>query len=375
MNEPRLSVILPVYKAEHYLERCIDSVLVQSFSDYELILVDDGSPDNSGLICDEYASRDQRVRVIHQQNSGSSAARNAGIKDARGEYIYFVDSDDYIEQGLFAAALKAVEGFDLLTINFRKVDDSGEELERHIFNDTVILFESDYERFLFLAGVFFDFRIGFSPWNHFYKRSIIHDNGLSFRDGVIIAEDLCFNFCYLMHADSITFLPGVYYNYLQHSDSVMGMQKCCYGFERMNDLSRSMKNYLLSLNGFDLYKEYYPIIHIQLMNNAVERARENDPQLSYGRIRTIMQEEISDYNFFAKECHEVIRCVKILDRIKRRPRSLKMYYEFKFYADGNVSSLHALQKVDRIVHYRKLAKEVALRIRDKSRQFDKGCTI
>lgn len=367
MNDPALSVIVPVYKAERYLNRCIDSVLAQSYSNFELILVDDGSPDNSGAVCDEYALRDDRVHVIHQQNAGSSAARNAGLRIAKGEFIYFVDSDDYIDQGLFEAALEAVGGYDLLTINLRKVDDSGTELERRIFENAVILFENDFERFLFLVGAFFDFRIGFGPCNHFYKKNIICDNEILFEDGVVIAEDLCFNFCYLMHSDSITFLPGVYYNYLQHGDSVMGMQKFSYGFGRMNDLSASMKNYLQSRDGFDLYKNYYPIIHIQLMNNAVERARENDPRLSFERIRAIMQEEISNYSFFAKECLEVKRCIPMLDRIKRRPWSRKMYYEFRYYADGKDSSLQALKIADRIISYRQGAKETALKIRDKLR--------
>ena len=91
-----ISVIVPVYKAESFLNRCIDSILRQSFTNYELILVDDGSPDRSGLLCDEYAVRDNRIRVIHQQNSGAAAARNAGLDTAKGRWIAFVDSDDWV---------------------------------------------------------------------------------------------------------------------------------------------------------------------------------------------------------------------------------------------------------------------------------------
>ena len=93
---PQISVIVPVYKVEPYLHRCIDSVLNQTFTDFELILVDDGSPDNCGAICDEYAAKDPRVRVIHKENGGLSSARNAGIDIARGDYLSFVDSDDYV---------------------------------------------------------------------------------------------------------------------------------------------------------------------------------------------------------------------------------------------------------------------------------------
>ena len=93
---PMISIIVPVYKAEQYLRPCIDSILAQTYTDYELVLVDDGSPDNCGAICDEYATKDSRVKVIHQRNQGQAAARNAAVKMALGEWICFVDSDDVI---------------------------------------------------------------------------------------------------------------------------------------------------------------------------------------------------------------------------------------------------------------------------------------
>ncbi len=93
---PTISIIVPVYKVENYIEHCIKSILSQTFSDFELILVDDGSPDKSGLICDEWSQKDSRIKVIHQENAGQCAARNAGIDVARGEYLMFIDSDDYV---------------------------------------------------------------------------------------------------------------------------------------------------------------------------------------------------------------------------------------------------------------------------------------
>ncbi|MBA1325633.1 glycosyltransferase [Enterococcus faecium] len=96
-----MSIIVPVYKVEKYLRKCVDSILAQTFTDFEVILVDDGSPDNSGKICDEYAEKDNRVRVIHKENGGLSSARNAGIDVARGKYLGFVDSDDYIDEDMY----------------------------------------------------------------------------------------------------------------------------------------------------------------------------------------------------------------------------------------------------------------------------------
>ena len=116
---PIVSVIIPVYNVESYIHRCVDSVLNQSFTDLEIILVDDGSPDNCPAICDEYAVKDCRVQVIHQENNGLSAARNAGLDRASGKYIYFVDSDDYIDKTLLATIVPYMrKGYDLVAFSY-----------------------------------------------------------------------------------------------------------------------------------------------------------------------------------------------------------------------------------------------------------------
>ena len=98
IQAPKVSVIVPVYKAEAYLNRCMDSLLTQTFRNFEVLLIDDGSPDRSGEICDEYAKKDSRVRVFHEKNQGVSVARNKGLEQVRGECIAFVDADDYVER-------------------------------------------------------------------------------------------------------------------------------------------------------------------------------------------------------------------------------------------------------------------------------------
>lgn len=100
MNKPLISVIVPVYNVEKFLSRCLNSILAQTYNNLEVILVDDGSTDNSGKICDDYALKDKRIRVIHKQNGGVSSARNMALSVAKGEYIGFVDSDDYIENDM-----------------------------------------------------------------------------------------------------------------------------------------------------------------------------------------------------------------------------------------------------------------------------------
>ena len=101
MDNPKISVIVPVYNVERYLRRCIDSILAQTFTDFELLLIDDGSKDSSGEICDEYAAKDSRIIVFHKENGGVSSARNVGLDNVRGEWVAFVDADDKISDGYF----------------------------------------------------------------------------------------------------------------------------------------------------------------------------------------------------------------------------------------------------------------------------------
>lgn len=124
---PELSIIVPVYKVEKYLPKCIDSILAQTFRDFELILIDDGSPDNCGAICDEYAARDSRIKVIHQKNTGVSAARNAGLDIASGTYLGFVDSDDWIEPEMYATMIATAKEkqVDVVVCGLRYVDEEG----------------------------------------------------------------------------------------------------------------------------------------------------------------------------------------------------------------------------------------------------------
>lgn len=125
---PKISVIVPVYKAEKYLHRCVDSILAQTFTDFEVLLIDDGSPDRSGEICDEYAQKDARVRVFHKKNGGVSSARNWGLDNAQGEWIAFVDSDDWVENHMLYSLIKDKLDADVIICDFY----------RHTLDETII---------------------------------------------------------------------------------------------------------------------------------------------------------------------------------------------------------------------------------------------
>ena len=214
---PIVSIIVPVYNVEKYINRCIDSILAQTFNDWECILVDDGSPDKSGDICDEYAARDSRIRVIHKQNGGVSSARNAGLDVAHGEYIYFIDSDDYVE----------LEALELL---LSKAKQSEADIMVHgIVNDYIYkqsstavkyvsLPEKDYSTILEMAD-----RWGLlkGPVNKLFKNSIIKNKSLRFDESISYGEDTKFTFEYLVHCHSIAFVPRHLYHYcFRNKDSL-----------------------------------------------------------------------------------------------------------------------------------------------------------
>ena len=128
----KLSIIVPIYNVAPYLRKCVDSLLTQDISDYEIILVDDGSPDECPQICDEYVEKYDSIRVVHQENEGLSAARNSGVKVAQGDYIMFVDSDDYLQPNVLGALMEQVErdNLDVLRFRYQNVRENGEAPRR-----------------------------------------------------------------------------------------------------------------------------------------------------------------------------------------------------------------------------------------------------
>lgn len=201
---PKISVIVPVYKAEKYLHRCVDSILAQKFTDFELILVNDGSPDNSGVICDEYAQKDNRVRVFHKENGGVSSARNLGLKKANGEYVTFVDSDDHIEHGYLDIKEDFAE--DLLIQNYivSQTKKTFVNFEKRTVNECNI---QNYINENIDADVI---RLILSK---FFKLSIIKDNQIYFQEGVKIGEDTIFILDYLYYTKSVRYMASASYIY------------------------------------------------------------------------------------------------------------------------------------------------------------------
>ena len=219
INKPLISIIIPVYNAEKYLNRCVDSILNQSFKDLELILVNDGSTDGSGEICDFYSEYDKRVQVHHLLNGGPSRARNHGLNHAVGKYITFIDADDYINNYFSDTANKvSVNDYDLVVVPFNVVNTKLEPLKHYQFKEKSFLKNEKKEDFL--RGIWLGEPLFGSCGNKWFKHTVIQEYHFSFNDHFYIAEDYLFNLQFYRECQSAVLVDFPYYNYVQYDNSL-----------------------------------------------------------------------------------------------------------------------------------------------------------
>lgn len=247
-----ISVIVPVYNVEKYLERCIDSILKQTYSDLEILLIDDGSSDNSGKICDEYAKKDNRIKVIHKKNGGISDVRNVGIENAKGDYIGFVDSDDYIADDMFETLYKLSNenNADISIVSFYEMY-NGKLIG---VRDDKTLTKMDKQEAL--KELLIDTNIQSYMWNKLFKKELF-DN-LRFPLGKNF-EDIATVLLIFERANKVVLLQDPKYYYLRRDDSIVG--------------HRTNKTYLDYLEVvYDKYlylKDKYPKIEVYNAYNYV----------------------------------------------------------------------------------------------------------
>lgn len=219
MNNYLISIVIPVYNVEKYLDECVQSVLAQSYENFELILVNDGSKDGSGAICDKYAQMDPRVQAIHKANGGMSDARNVGTQQAKGQYIVYIDSDDYFCDKGFLKKIneKANCGYDVICYKFKKYFEAQKTFGECTFSCP------DIDKIDSLAGRMKEIvsRDAFycSAWSKAIRLDIIKENGIQFEKG-LLAEDQEWYYHVLMKVRSITYIDEAVLVYRQRSKSV-----------------------------------------------------------------------------------------------------------------------------------------------------------
>lgn len=232
----RYSVIIPVYNAERTLRRCLDSLVGQRFSDYELLLINDGSTDGSDAICREYANTYSCIRYFAKENGGVSSARNLGLEQAKGEYILFVDSDDYVSQDYFALLSHTLESnaVDLLMFGYRNFGGVSTEWDTgEFYEDSEVGIaeraSSAVRQYLFS-----------SLWSKAFKRQIIEQHNIRFANDLAIGEDQTFIFTYSMHIRAIASIEARLYNVDVSDGNSLSRKARPYLTEQLMEVNRRM---------------------------------------------------------------------------------------------------------------------------------------
>lgn len=307
-QRPLVSVIVPIYKVEPYLRRCIDSVLAQSYTNYELILVDDGSPDNCGIICDEYAEKHPQIKVIHQDNQGLSAARNNAVPKSKGEYITFIDSDDFVTKDYLQYLVSLVQKYDaqisagsfVYQYDNRELKQPKEETETAFF-----LPEEALEKMNYAKGV------GLTAWGKLYKRSLIEAN--PYPVGKLF-EDIATTYKIVGESTGVAYGNKQIYFWLQRSNSIM---RSSFNAKQLDGIEAAKKqlDYVQ-----DKYPKAVPAAKYRLTSKAVELtgtlfASGGDKKI-FNELKTCMMEYAG----------EVLRNPKTKRSMKIRILSIQLGY-------------------------------------------------
>lgn len=220
MEEKLLTVIVPVYNVEKYIHRCVDSILAQTYKNLQIILVDDGSPDNCGAICDEYTKKDSRVMAVHQENGGASSARNNGLLFAKGEYVTFVDSDDWIETQMYERLMGLIQKHDLDMVRCSALETDGDAYHKELLpnkNLTNILIQGNSIFYLYFSE--FLCKV---VWNAVYHKEIVKNiffpEGYQFEDNYVSGR-------YLYRSKRMMITSDILYNYWVNPHGISRSQK------------------------------------------------------------------------------------------------------------------------------------------------------
>lgn len=215
----KVSIIVPVYNVEQYVAKCVESLQKQTYTNIEIILVDDGSTDSSGKLCDELAKTDYRIRVIHKKNGGLSSARNTGYKNASGEYLMYIDSDDVVKVGVVEKCVNVAqkEQSDVVIFGYEKISEEGQVLEICQWKERTYTHDEMVNR---LYKAICEMSFGYA-WNKLYRKEILDNSGILADAKIIDREDLVYNMRLLHHWEKISYINYVGYEYLQRSNSLL----------------------------------------------------------------------------------------------------------------------------------------------------------
>ena len=317
----KVSVIIPVYNAERFLCECLDSVIAQTFTDFEVILVDDGSTDGSGAICDEYASIDNRVSVIHNNNGGVSAARNVGIERANGKWICFFDADDI----LFPDALenlirRTADDVDSVCCGYVTINSNDEEIKQSCNREYEMRIDTNSALKDFIFVQYSDLN-NFYLWNRIFRQSVISDNNIRFREDLYIKEDGLFLVQYLCRCRGEHLYSSCpVYKYRINKDGTMASfgaglnKKSVSGFYARIECFHEIADSNASEELLELCREFIVIRYVGLLYSSVRKCQIKPIyvfKITYALLRNV---SILDFiRFFVKRIWRKLNEKKVVD--------------------------------------------------------------
>lgn len=266
MEKILLSIIVPVYNVEKYIDKCLDSILPQLTAETELIVVDDCTPDRAGeLSRDRLEGLEANVTYYRrEQNGGLSAARNSGLEFVKGEYCWFVDSDDTVSSRAVKTILSALKErkTDMLIFNHQRVTESGENAGRSYLQEGYFSIETPADRLEQMCAFLKNMETGFCVWRRVYSVDIIRQNGLSFEPNKeVFAEDICFNLYYLNYCSHVRTIEASLYDYLLRGDSIMGSNQERPRLMQMHTLAKKVYDH----TPFPLVREHFYLLYAAIM--------------------------------------------------------------------------------------------------------------
>jgi len=321
----KISIIIPIYNVEDYLKKCLDSIVNQTYKNLEILCINDGSTDKSGKICDDYAKKDNRVRAIHQTNAGVTAARNAGMAASTGEYLTFIDSDDWIEPDMYQSLTDAITktGADVAVCDYNLIyDDRIDYNYSNMKEETIDLTDG-------ITDYFYKYCACYKPnnylWTRLYKTELIKSYGVKFGN-YKIADDTLFNFMLLPYIKKVTNISGAYYNYLQRTNSNV------YTSARKSNLAKS-------------YAETFSALLNYIRDKGFEEYQTVMPIHAYTRLRSTL--------FYSKlaglSSKEIIECIETGFKGEEILEFLKDTSPVDKYAEINNLSIEETEKIKRIM--------------------------
>lgn len=343
ISDKKVTIIIPAYNVENYIEECLNSVCHQTFDNLQIIVVDDGSTDRTYERIKDISSRDKRILVLQKDNAGVSSARNMALSYAEGEYISFLDADDCMEKDAVSALVNAMETADndWVSCQYSRWDDKGDRLDDYSFITGERAFATDEDRISFLLRDYLDYHMGYEVWNKLYKAEIIKGNHISFPEEVRIGEDLAFNMKYLMYVGRLSCIADRCVRYRVRSGSAMGEQKEI--ADNLTESIRLLKNVweYIVLVGNKVFTGRFPLIYIKRIEHDYIGHNPKEIVESYHRL--------SDLSFAKKYYSE-------LEEIKEELLDLypaeiaRMKYRYHMYVKAGLCGESALEVMGRLVY-------------------------